>query len=69
MLVAGNNLATKAGLLPIIRGLTGSIVHEDVIVAIDGKPVRIAFIEILKLLEDEFGDKKAYPSRSLNPRC
>ena len=44
MQVAGNSLAAKAGLLPTTRGFTGNIVLGDVIVAIDGNPVRISFL-------------------------
>lgn len=55
--VAGNSLAAKAGLLPTTRGFTGNIVLGDVIVAIDGKPVRNKG-ELLKILDDyNIGDK------------
>lgn len=49
--VAGNSLAAKAGLLPTSRGFAGKIVLGDIIVAIDGKPVKNK-AEIYKILDD-----------------
>ncbi|XP_039115047.1 protease Do-like 8, chloroplastic isoform X1 [Dioscorea cayenensis subsp. rotundata] len=49
--VVGNSLAAKAGLLPTTRGLAGNIVLGDIIVAVDGKPVK-SKAELFKTLDD-----------------
>ncbi|KAI4389058.1 hypothetical protein MLD38_001322 [Melastoma candidum] len=49
--VPGNSLAAKAGLVPTTRGFAGNIVLGDVIVAVDGKPVR-SKAELDKVLDD-----------------
>lgn len=55
--VASNSLAAKAGILPTTRGFTGSIVLGDIIVAIDGKPIRNK-ADFFKVLDDyNVGDK------------
>lgn len=40
LLVPGNSLAAKAGILPTTRGFAGNIVLGDIIVAVHDKPVR-----------------------------
>ncbi|GKV08721.1 hypothetical protein SLEP1_g20315 [Rubroshorea leprosula] len=49
--VPANSLAEKAGLLPTTRGFAGNIVLGDIIVAIDGKPVKNK-AELYKALDD-----------------
>ncbi|XP_078444464.1 trypsin family protein with PDZ domain-containing protein [Wolffia australiana] len=38
--VPGSSMAAKAGLLPTTRGFAGSIILGDIIIAVDGKPVK-----------------------------
>ncbi|XP_022884118.1 protease Do-like 8, chloroplastic isoform X1 [Olea europaea var. sylvestris] len=55
--VPRNSLAAKAGLLPTTRGFAGNIVLGDVIVAVDGKPVR-SRSELSKILDEyNIGEK------------
>lgn len=55
--VPGNSLAAKAGLLPTTRGFAGNIVLGDIIVAVDGKPVR-SRSELNKTLDEyNIGEK------------
>ncbi|KAL2523099.1 Protease Do-like 8 [Forsythia ovata] len=55
--VPGNSLAAKAGLLPTKRGFAGNIVLGDIIVAVDGKPVR-SRAELNKTLDEyNIGEK------------
>ncbi|KAL2499944.1 Protease Do-like 8 [Abeliophyllum distichum] len=55
--VPGNSLAAKAGLLPTTRGFAGNIVLGDIIVAVDGKPVR-SRAELNKILDEyNIGEK------------
>ncbi|KAK8935018.1 hypothetical protein KSP39_PZI015132 [Platanthera zijinensis] len=57
MQVTANSLAAKAGLLPTTRGFAGNILLGDIILAVDGKPVRNKE-ELIKILDDyEVGDK------------
>ncbi|KAJ9683681.1 hypothetical protein PVL29_019312 [Vitis rotundifolia] len=57
LLVPGDSLAAKAGLLPTTRGFAGNIVLGDIIVAVDNKPVR-SKAELYKALDDySVGDK------------
>ncbi|KAG0476217.1 hypothetical protein HPP92_013058 [Vanilla planifolia] len=55
--VTASSLAAKAGLLPTTRGFAGNILLGDIILAVDGKPVRNK-AELFKVLDDhEVGDK------------
>ncbi|WKA04605.1 hypothetical protein VitviT2T_022624 [Vitis vinifera] len=57
LLVPGDSLAAKAGLLPTTRGFAGNIMLGDIIVAVDNKPVR-SKAELYKALDDyNVGDK------------
>ncbi|XP_034706580.1 protease Do-like 8, chloroplastic isoform X2 [Vitis riparia] len=51
LLVPGDSLAAKAGLLPTTRGFAGNIMLGDIIVAVDNKPVR-SKAELYKALDD-----------------
>ncbi|KAL5739042.1 hypothetical protein ACOSP7_027968 [Xanthoceras sorbifolium] len=55
--VPGNSIAAKAGLQPTTRGFAGNIILGDIIVAVDGKPVK-SKAELEKALDDyNAGDK------------
>ncbi|KAF5725367.1 protease Do-like 8 chloroplastic [Tripterygium wilfordii] len=57
LLVPGNSLAAKVGLLPTTRGFAGNIVLGDIIIAVDNKPVK-SKAELYKVLDDySVGDK------------
>ncbi|XP_041004521.1 protease Do-like 8, chloroplastic isoform X2 [Juglans microcarpa x Juglans regia] len=57
LLVPGNSLAAKAGLLPTTRGFAGNIVLGDIIVAVDNKSVK-SKAELYKVWDDyNVGDK------------
>ncbi|KAG6719742.1 hypothetical protein I3842_03G022500 [Carya illinoinensis] len=57
LLVPGNSLAAKAGLLPTTRGFAGNIVLGDIIVAVDNKSVK-SKAELYKIWDDyNVGDK------------
>nr|GMC97267.1 protease Do-like 8, chloroplastic [Ipomoea batatas] len=57
LLVPGNSLAAKAGILPTTRGFAGNIVLGDIIEAVDNKPVRNK-ADLYKVLDDyNVGDK------------
>ncbi|GAV58113.1 PDZ_2 domain-containing protein/Trypsin_2 domain-containing protein [Cephalotus follicularis] len=57
LLIPGNSLAAKAGLLPTTRGFAGNIILGDIIVAVDNKPVK-SKAELYKVLDDyNVGDK------------
>ncbi|KAI9153885.1 hypothetical protein LWI28_017965 [Acer negundo] len=49
--VPGNSLAAKAGLQPTARGFAGNIILGDIIVAVDGKPVK-SKAELSKALDE-----------------
>ncbi|KAK2655078.1 hypothetical protein Ddye_008130 [Dipteronia dyeriana] len=49
--VPRNSLAAKAGLQPTARGFAGNIILGDIIVAVDGKPVK-SKAELSKALDD-----------------
>ncbi|GLT36170.1 hypothetical protein SLA2020_105650 [Shorea laevis] len=49
--VPANSIAEKAGLLPTTRGFAGNIILGDIIIAIDGKPVKNK-AELYKALDD-----------------
>ncbi|KAM3713819.1 hypothetical protein ACJW31_01G285100 [Castanea mollissima] len=57
LLVPGNSLAAKAGLLPTTRGFAGNIMLGDIIVAVDNKSVK-SKAELYKVWDDyNVGDK------------
>ncbi|XP_060192522.1 protease Do-like 8, chloroplastic isoform X1 [Lycium barbarum] len=57
LLVPGNSLAAKVGLLPTTRGFAGNIVLGDIIEAVDDKPVR-SKAELYKALDNyNIGDE------------
>ncbi|XP_059452689.1 protease Do-like 8, chloroplastic isoform X4 [Corylus avellana] len=57
LLVPGNSLAAKAGLLPTTRGFAGNIVLGDIIVAVDNKSVK-SKADLYKVWDDyNVGDK------------
>lgn len=49
--VPGGSAAAKAGLAPTSRGFAGNIVLGDIVVAVDGKPVK-GKSDLLRVLDD-----------------